>query len=298
MKFKLALLSALLLAPLCQIFAAETQRPNIVFILADDLRPDALGCTGNVAVKTPHLDRLAARGMLFTRATCGYPICHVSRTEILTGRCLTNADMPKYKVTIDPHWVLWPEAMRRAGWHTAYSGKWHTPGTPQSSGYAETSALFSSGGAKDAPLTFSISSTGGMVTGYKGWTFKDARGDFRDGDTVGLTPETDARIADGAIEVIRRHNGKPFFLHVNFTAPHDPLLWPRGIELPIEATFDLPNNFRAEHPFNHGNLTGRDEMIVPAPRSHDDVKRERAVYFELVQNSRTQSCTRAPRRSG
>lgn len=265
--------------------AAEPPKLNIVFLLADDMRPDALGCTGNAAVKTPNLDLLAARGMLFTRASCGYPICHVSRTEILTGRYLTNADMPGQKRGGDSDWTLWPEAMRRAGWHTAYCGKWHTPGTPQSSGYAETSALFSSGGAKGAPLTFPLSSTGRKVTGYTGWTFKDAGGVFTAGDTVGLTPETDARIADGAIDVIRRYQEAPFFLHVNFTAPHDPLLWPRGIEPSSDAAaLSLPANFRVEHPFDHGNQAGRDERIVPAPRSADDVKRERAIYFTLVQN--------------
>ena len=258
---------------------------NVVFLLADDMRPDALACTGNPAVKTPNLDRLAARGTLLTRATCGYPICHVSRAEILTGRCLTNADMPGHPLRIDPQWTLWPEAMRRAGWHTAYSGKWHTPGTPQTRGYAETSALFSSGGAKALPLTFPLSSTGRKVTGYTGWTFKDVAGNAIPGDTVGLTPETDARIADGAIAVIRGHKSEPFFLHVNFTAPHDPLLWPRGVEPRVDAaSLTLPPNFRAEHPFDHGNIAGRDEIIVPAPRSAEDVKRERAVYFSLVEN--------------
>jgi arylsulfatase A-like enzyme len=259
-------------------------KPNVVFILADDMRPDALGCTGNPAVKTPNIDRLAARGTLLTRATCGYPICHVSRAEILTGRCLTNADVPGHPLALDAQWTLWPEAMRRAGWHTAYSGKWHTPGTPQQRGYAETSALFSSGGAKGAPLTFPLSSTGRKVTGYTGWTFKDDGGKATPDDTVGLTPETDARITDGAIAVIRKHSEEPFFLHVNFTAPHDPLLWPRFAQRVYAESLPLPENFRPEHPFDHGNLAGRDEVIVPAPRTAEEVKRERAVYFKLVEN--------------
>jgi len=148
------------------------------------MRPDAPACTGNPAVKMPNLDRLAARGMLPTRATCGYPICHVSRAEILTGRCLTNADMPGHPLTTDPQWTMWPEAMRRAGWHTAYSGKWHTPGTPQSRGCAETSGLFSSGGTKGVPLTYALSGTGRKVTGYTGWTFMDADGRAIPGDAV------------------------------------------------------------------------------------------------------------------
>ena len=287
-RFTALILGLLAIVPLTA-RAAETKL-NVVFILADDMRPDALGCTDNPAVKTPNLDRLASRGTLLMRATCGYPICHVSRAEILTGRCLTNVDTPGHPLTLDPQWTLWPEAMRRAGWHTAYCGKWHTPGTPQERGYAETSALFSSGGAKGVPLAFPLSSTGRKVTGYTGWTFKDNDGKYFPDDTVGLTPETDARIADGAIAVIRKHGAEPFFLHVNFTAPHDPLLWPRGIEPRVDAaSLTLPKNFRAEHPFDHGNLTGRDEVIVPAPRTAEDVKRERAVYFTLVENVDTQA---------
>lgn len=284
MKLKLIILASMLLSPLTQVHA-DSQKTNVILILADDMRPDALGCTGNGIDHTPNLDRLASRGALFTRATCGYPICHVSRAEILTGRCLANADSPGQAISLDPNWIMWPEAMRRAGWHTAYSGKWHTPGTPQSRGFDETSAFFSSGGAKGAPLTYPLSSTERRVTGYTGWTFKDSDGKFTEGDTVGLTPETDARIADGAIEIIRRLKDKPFFLHVNFTAPHDPLLWPRGFEPRSDASNQkLPENFRPEHPFNHGNLSGRDELIVPIPRNPEDVKRERAVYFALVQN--------------
>ena len=282
---KLAILFLALLPLTAPAAADATPKLNVVFLLADDMRPDALGCTGNPAVKTPNLERLAARGTLLTRATCGYPICHVSRAEILTGRCLTNADMPGHPLRIDPQWTLWPEAMLHAGWHTAYCGKWHTQGTPRARGYSQTSALFSSGGTKGAPLTFPVSSTGRAVTGYTGWTFKDAAGNAIPGDTVGLTPETDARIADGAIAVIRGHKAEPFFLHVNFTAPHDPLLWPRGMDPRVDAAaLTLPPNFRPEHPFDHGNIAGRDEVIVPAPRSAEDVRRERAVYFKLVEN--------------
>src|SRR5205823_5631398 len=92
-------------------------------------------------------------------------------------------------------------------------------------------------------------------------------------------------IADGVIGVIRAQSDAPLFLHVNFTAPHDPLHWPPGLENKVDAgALTLPANFRPQHPFDHGNLAGRDEVIVPAPRSESDVRRERAVYFALVEN--------------
>src|SRR5688500_10120112 len=65
--------------------APAADRPNVVVILADDMRPDCVGALGHPVVKTPHLDRLAREGTAFTRAVAAYPICHVSRAEILTG---------------------------------------------------------------------------------------------------------------------------------------------------------------------------------------------------------------------
>jgi len=265
--------------------ATAPSRFNVLFVLVDDMRPDATHALGNEQIETPNLDKLAARGCLFTRATCGYPICHVSRSEVLTGRCLIGADMPGHPLTLDPAWTFWPEVMQRAGWHTVYSGKWHVQGTPWKRGYDATAGLFSSGGAAGMPLTCPVSSTGSKVTGYTGWTFKGNDNKPLLDEGIGLTPETDAHIADGVIETIRQRGDKPFFIHANFTAPHDPLHWPRDVEKRIDpGQLTLPSNFRPEHPFDHGNITGRDEVIVPAPRTAEDVKKERAIYFTLVEN--------------
>src|SRR5688572_15156293 len=64
--------------------AEEAPRYNVLFIMADDLGP-ALGCYGDKQAKTPHLDRLAARGIRFDRAYVQYPVCNPSRTSMLTG---------------------------------------------------------------------------------------------------------------------------------------------------------------------------------------------------------------------
>ncbi len=261
--------------------AADSTGPNVVFILADDLRADALGFAGGAA-RTPNLDRLAARGAVFTRATCSYPICHVSRSEIFSGRLLLGTGREALK--FDPTWILWPEQMKRAGWHTVYSGKWHVSGTPANAGFVATAGLYSGGGAKGAPLTYPTTPTGRTVTGYTGWTFKDERGLPLPALGVGLTPHTDRIIADRAIAMLSSTGAQPFFLQVNFTAPHDPLFWPPGETEDQALPVPLPNNFRAQHPFDTGNIAGRDELVVPPPRSEADVKRERALYFRQVEN--------------
>ncbi len=274
---------ALLLASLRTASAADPP-PNVLLVVADDLRADVSSVYGG-PVKTPNLEALAARGSVFERATCGFPICHVSRAELITGRCLVTEASPGRIVSLRPESNLWPAVMRRGGWHTVYSGKWDIDGTPWTRGYETTSRLYSAGGAKGLPLTLPKSATGRAVTGYVGWTFKTNENTPIPTLGVGLTPETDARIADGALEVIRSaKTDRPLFLHVNFTAPHDPLHWPSGLgERDRGAGMKLPANFRPGPPFDYGNISGRDEIIVPAPRTEADVRAERAVYYALVE---------------
>ncbi len=264
--------------------APKTERPNIALIVADDLRADVMSVYGG-PVATPRLTELAKRGCLFTRATCGYPICHVSRSEILTGRSLVAEAAPGKAIEFDPAWALWPRVMQQAGWTTVYSGKWHVQGTPGSRGYDTTAALYSGGGSGGMPLTFPKTPTGRAVTGYTGWTFKTPENKVLIEHGIGLTPSTDSQIAKGAVEAITRQRKEPLFIHINFTAPHDPLHWPAGMEGRYTSdSISLPENFRDSHPFNHGNIHGRDEMIVPTPRTRKSVQAERAIYYALVEN--------------
>ncbi len=263
---------------------ASAERVNVVLLVADDLRADVMSVYGG-PVATPNLEKLAARGCLFTRASCGYPICHVSRTEIVTGRSLVAEASSGKTIAFDPTWTTWPACMRQAGWHTVYSGKWHVQGTPNSRGYSATSALYSGGGSAGKPLSFPRTPTGLAVTGYTGWTFKGADDKPLLEHGIGLTPTTDAIITQGAVAAINHRSNRPLFLHVNFTAPHDPLFWPSGMENSYSAqSITLPENFRDSHPFDHGNIVGRDEIVVPAPRSRAAVQAERAIYYGLVAN--------------
>src|SRR5436190_24213344 len=115
MRTILLCLFSLLLGSLPPFASAESpSKPNILFIVADDLRADVTSVYGG-PVKTPHLDALAARVCVFTRATCGYPICHVSRTEMITGRCLV-AEASASKggaISFAPAWAVWPDVMRQ-----------------------------------------------------------------------------------------------------------------------------------------------------------------------------------------
>jgi arylsulfatase A-like enzyme len=87
---------------------------------------------------------------------------------------------------------------------------------------------------------------GHEVTGYRGWTFKTDAGQVEADKGVGLTPDISRHLADAAIDFVRIRPEKPFFLHVNFTALHDPRLWPPGYESKYDpAKLPLPPSFRS-----------------------------------------------------
>ena len=124
------------------------------------------------------------------------------------------------------------------------------------------------------------------VTGYRGWVFQtDNRQLFLERG-IGLTPDISEDFADAAIEFLYRERNQPFFLHVNFTAPHDPLFYPTGYEDHYDADdMPLPRNFRPEHPFDHGNAGGRDEVLYHSPRTPRETRAGLAVYYAVISQS-------------
>ncbi|HUG89536.1 MAG TPA: sulfatase-like hydrolase/transferase [Planctomycetaceae bacterium] len=276
----------LLLAPLAgraDVAAARAPQPNVLLIVSDDQRPDTIAALGNAAIRTPHLDRLVANGIVFTRAICANPICTPSRAEILTGATGFRNGVFDFGRPISPDAPRWPETMRGAGYQTWYVGKWHNNGRPHDHGYEQTDGLFAGGGGQWwVPTT---DWNGRDVTGYRGWVFHTDDGRVQPEKGVGLTPDISARFADAAIRIIRRgrESRRPYFLHVNFTAPHDPLLMPFGHEqLYDPGALPLPGNLLPEHPFDHGNFRGRDELLFEWPRTPEMVRDELAVYYAVI----------------
>lgn len=288
MTTRASVLTAGLLAAAVAAPAAEpaTRPPNVLLIVTDDQRPDTIRALGNGYIQTPHLDRLAVAGSAFTRALVAIPHCVPSRGEILTGTSGFTNLVPPFGRSIDPKLARFADTLRAAGYRTGYAGKWMNDGAPRTRGYDETSGLFSSGGSgprESVQLTFPQAHNGRPATGYVGWTFKTNDGQPEPEKGIGLTPLTDRHIADGAIALLQRRADRPFFLHVNFTGPHDPLHLPPGFETMYDpAAMPLPPNFLSDHPFDHGNRGTRDELMLPLPRDPLEVKREIAAYYAVV----------------
>ena len=156
MKSTLTLFTALLLAPLATLHAADTPKPNIVFIFADDWGWGDLSFHGHPYVKTPNLDRLAREDTDFTRFTVASGVCSPSRTAVMTGQFPARYNIdghfawPKNNAQRNmPDWLAssaptLPRMLASAGYATAHFAKWHLGNdmipdspTPAAYGYDE-----------------------------------------------------------------------------------------------------------------------------------------------------------------
>ena len=119
-------LSVIIFAPLiCE--ADPSKKPDIIFILVDDLRWDELGCMGHPFAQTPNIDRIAHEGMRFRNAFTSAPLCSPSRACLLTGQhvshhgILDNINRSEHSHKLQ----TFPMALQMSGYRTAYIGKWH-----------------------------------------------------------------------------------------------------------------------------------------------------------------------------
>jgi uncharacterized sulfatase len=200
---------------------------NVLLIVSDDLR-DTVGCYGDMAVKTPNIDRLAQRGVRFERAYAQYPVCNPSRTSFLTGlRCeqtgVVNNDT--FFRTRLPDIVTLPQLLRQHGWYAASFGKiFHLHGrSPE-----EQSRSMDMPKSWDEARAFKATPAGRIVEGRN----------LTDGKLKwcawGATAGTDDDQPDGqnarhAIATIEQQTqaGRPWLVGAGFHRPHDPFISPK-----------------------------------------------------------------------
>ena len=125
---RLLLLVLALALPFTSANAAEArakQRPNVLFILCDDIRWNAMSCAGHPSLKTPNIDRLAREGVRFANMFCTTSLCSPSRASILTGLYAHSHGVRDNFTELPSNLTHWPQRLREEGYETAYMGKWH-----------------------------------------------------------------------------------------------------------------------------------------------------------------------------
>lgn len=255
-----------LLALLAVLFATHSmaaERLNVLFLFADDQRPDTIAALGNPAIHTPNLDRLVKTGVAFQRAYMQGGLqgatCVPSRAMLLSGKSLFRVDE---KLMRDE---TWPAAFGKSGYTTFMSGKWHNGANSIAKSFQIARSVFS----------------GGMTD-----PMKAKLADVTDGKLG--KPETAPKhacevFADEAIRFLREHKGGPFLCYVPFDAPHDPHVVPADFPIQYDpAKIPLPANFLPQHPFDNGEMVIRDEVLLPWPRKEDDVRKMNAEYYRYI----------------
>ena len=204
----------------CRGWAGSGRKPNIVFVLADDLGWRQIGCYGNDFYETPNIDRLASQGMRFTDAYAAAPVCSPTRASIMTGKYPARLHLTDFipgspylfAKLKTPDWckqlplgeVTIPEVLKRAGYVCGHFGKWHLnkdkeyapgrPGDPGSQGFDD------------------------VLTTHKPKSFETAK--------AGADPDYDAHhvnaITDRAIAFMQTRQDRPFFCYVTHNSIHRP----------------------------------------------------------------------------
>lgn len=223
-------------------------KPNVLFIISDDLTSTALSCYGNKVCKTPNIDRIAACGTRFSRAYCQGSYCGPSRASFLSGYYPHATGIQGY---ISPRAAIgeratWPQHFKNAGYDSARISKIYHMGVP---GDIETG----SDGADD-PASWSerfnspgpewkAPGTGETLEGNPDGTKPVVGGNTfvvvaADGDDLA---HADGKTAAKACELIAKHRDVPFFLAVGFVRPHVPFVSPKSYHLPYPPeTMTLP----------------------------------------------------------
>ena len=187
--------SLILVALLSSVLHAADQRPNILFIMADDHAYQAIGAYGSKVNKTPHIDRLAKEGVRFDRAFCTNSICGPSRAVILTGKYSHLNGYPRNSGAFDGSQQTVAKLLQKEGYQTAVIGKWHLVSDP--TGFDHWEVLIDQGPYYNPPMK----SAAGVTK--------------REGYTTEI-------ITDLTLKYLKeqRDPNKPFFLMYHHKAPH------------------------------------------------------------------------------
>ena len=269
---------------------ASQDRPNLLVLVADDLRYDAIGACSDAPVHTPHLDRLVEDGCTFTRAhNMGSEhgaVCVPARAMLHSGRSLFRLDGPGNITTDHPPLGA---ALADAGYHTFGTGKWHN-------GHEAFNRSFDAGrnvffGGMDDHWNVPVCDRRPVDEYPSGRSHRFDPGDRgvvtqqRTYERYASGRHSSELFADTLCEYLfdRADDHRPFFAYGAFMAPHDPRSAP-GEYLAQYDPADLPLSpaVADRHAIDNGYLHTRDEDLASHPRDEESIRRHLADYYGII----------------
>jgi arylsulfatase A-like enzyme len=257
-------------------------KPNMVLVLADQLRRQSCGFAGDTNARTPHLDTFAKEGVIFRNAVSGHPVCAPFRASLFTGKYTTSTGMVINELRMNPNHECLAHVLTRHGYDTAYIGKWHLWANELGNHYNPKNS-FTPPGPYRLGFDGFWASFNFHHEYYKGYYHTDSPEKIL---IQGYEPDVQT---DLAIEQIKRlsHAGKPFALVLSLGTPHDP--WNRE-NVPAQyyemfgddgakPRFALPPNYKSE---NDPYSDAWSRFKTPAERQA--ILRWMRVYYAMTAN--------------
>ncbi len=264
---------------------ARAEKPNVLFLFADDMCYEIIGAFGHTDIDTPNLDELVRRGTTFTHAynpgSWSGAVCVASRTMINTGRFLWNANAV-YKDTAKEQQAgrLWSEYMKKAGYHTYFTGKWHVRADANKA--FNTARNVRGGMPNQTPEGYNRPIDGQPDP----WSPYDPKfGGFWKGGK-----HWSEVVRDDALDYLAAaaKDDKPFFMYTAFNAVHDPRQSPKKyIDRYPLSRIQLPKNWLPEYPYKDAmgcSARLRDEKLAPFPRTENAIKVNRQEYYAIAEH--------------
>ncbi|RUA12579.1 MAG: iduronate-2-sulfatase [Flavobacteriia bacterium] len=269
---------------------------NVLFIISDDLTATAVSAYENKASKTPNIDKLASEGVRYTKAYCQYPVCGPSRASFMSGyypSATTTYGYVSGRKNIGPNRQTWAQLFKDNGYYSARVSKIFHMGVPID---IETG---SNGTDDEASWTERFNSKGPewkakgeaeLVQGNPDGKIERKGGNVMtivkaDGDDL---VHSDGKTAQKAIELIKKHKDKPFFLAIGFVRPHVPFVAPKKYFIPYPfQNIIMPE--RIENDWNDIPKRGINYVTsVNAQMSPEQEKKAVAAYYAAVSYMDTQ----------
>lgn len=282
-KLIVPVLIGILFSVSCNVKVTESQKPNIIFIFADDQTYEGVNILGNHEVITPNLDRLAQSGVTFTHTynMGGWngAICVASRAMLNTGRFLWRAKASENNYAeMKINNQFWSLMMKKAGYDTYMTGKWHVKQGAET--IFDKAVDIRPGMPKSVPEAYNRPLSPEDTT-WLPWHRK--YGGFWEGGT-----HWSEVVANNAIEFLDSSikSDNPFFMYIAFNAPHDPRQSPKKFVdmYPLENVA-VPESFQELYPYKDSIGCGpklRDEKLAPFPRTEYSVKIHRQEYYAII----------------